>query len=63
MVPLIDVPLVKEYLFHSTCQARNGKVLKSRVGEICVKLICVNQGVVCMLGYQNNVLFAIGHVW
>ena len=36
--------LGKEFLFHSTCQMRNGKVLEMRVSEICVKRIHVNQG-------------------
>ena len=39
------LPLVKEFLFHSTCEVRNGNVLKSRVSEICEKRIRVNQGV------------------
>ena len=37
--------LVKEFQFHSTCYVRNGNLLKSRVSEICVKRIRVNQGV------------------
>ena len=36
--------LGKEFLFHSTCQLRNGKVLEMRVSEIRVKRIHVNQG-------------------
>ena len=36
--------LGKEFLFHSTCQMRNGKVLEMRVSEIRVKRIHVNQG-------------------
>ena len=37
--------LVKEFLFHSMCKVSNGNLLKSHVSEICVKQICVNQGV------------------
>ena len=37
--------LVKEFQFHRTCQVRNGNLLKSRISEICVKRIRVNQGV------------------
>ena len=37
--------VVKEFLFHSKCSVRNGNLLKSRVSEIRVKRICVNQGV------------------
>ena len=40
---------MKEFLFHSTChchcQVRNGNLLKSRVSEICIKRIGINQGV------------------
>ena len=37
--------LVKDFLFHSTCLVRNGNLLKSRVSEILVKQIYVNQRV------------------
>ena len=37
--------LVKEFLFHSRCLARNGNFLKMRVNEIRVKRIRVNQGI------------------
>ena len=37
--------LVKDFLFHSTREVRNGNLLKSRVSEIRVKRIRVNQGV------------------
>ena len=35
---------MKEYLFHSTIQVRNGNLLKSRVGKIRIKRICINEG-------------------
>ena len=50
--------LVKEFLFHSTCQVRNGNVLKMRVSEIRVKRIRVNQGV--GVGVSNDHIPAIG---
>ena len=37
--------LVKEFLFYSTCWMRNGNLLKSRVSEIGVKQLGINQGV------------------
>ena len=37
--------LVKDFLFHNMCQVRNGFLLKSRVSEIRLKRIRVNQGV------------------
>ena len=45
--------LVKEFLFHSTCQVRNGNLLKMRVSEIRVDQIRVNQG----LGVLSFVIF------
>ena len=41
----VKCALVKKFLFHSGRQVRNGNLLKSRVTEIRVKLIRVNQGV------------------
>ena len=46
--------LVKEFLFHSTCQVRNGNFLKMRVSEICIKRICVKQGLGVCIGYKNQ---------
>ena len=37
--------LVKEFLFHSMCYVRNGNLLKSRVSDIRVKRIRINQGI------------------
>ena len=37
--------LVKQFLIHSMCYVRNGNLLKSRVSEIHVKRIGVNEGV------------------
>ena len=42
---LIKTASVKEFLSHRTFQVRNGNLLKSRVSEIRVKRIRVNQGV------------------
>ena len=36
---------MKDFLSHSMCEMRNGNLLKSRVSEIHVKRIRVNQGV------------------
>ena len=49
--------LVKEFLFHSTCQVRNGNLLESCVVDICVKQIHINQGVnVCHIQVWNSAL-------
>ena len=37
--------IVKDFLFQNTCYVRTGNLLKSRVSEICVKRIRVNEGV------------------
>ena len=50
--------LVKEFLFHSTSSIRNGNLLKSRVSEICLKQIPINQGV----GVYVDKLFSISFV-
>ena len=41
--------LVKEFMFNSMCQVRNGTFLKVRVSEIRVKRIRVNQGLGVLL--------------
>ena len=54
--------LVKEFIFHSTCLVRNGNLLKSRVSEIRVKRIRINQGVgvLSLLSYANKVFVLYG---
>ena len=50
--------LVKKFLFHSTCQVRDGNFLKMCVSEICVKRIRVNQGLgVLQIAEINPILF------
>ena len=44
---------MKEFLFHSTRKVNVGNFLKMFVTEICVKRICVNQG----LGVHKSHLF------
>ena len=39
------IALGKEFLFHSMCYVTNENLLKIRISEICVKRICINQGV------------------
>ena len=45
----VKIHIHKKFLFHIMCQVKNGNLLKSRVSEICVKRIHVNQEVVVIV--------------